>query len=230
MRIDVISLFPGLVAGVVGESILKRACDAGLVKILLHDLRKFAVGKHNQADDYLFGGGAGMLLKPEPFFRAMGQFDGVRPRPLVICPSAAGEVFDQESAAGLARERHLVFLCGHYKGLDQRAIDRLVDREYSLGNYVVTGGELAAAVMIDATVRLMPGVLGDFDSARGDSFQGLRLDAPHYTRPAECEGLTVPAVLQEGHHRNVGHWREAMGKLILSQRRPDLKSIKPLEE
>ncbi|MBM3326511.1 MAG: tRNA (guanosine(37)-N1)-methyltransferase TrmD [Calditrichaeota bacterium] len=223
MKVDIITLFPGLIEGFFGESIIRRARQFGLLEVQIHNLRSFTTDKHQQADDYIFGGGAGMLLKPEPFFRALKSIlAGAERRPLVICPSAAGEPFRQAHAEALSRERHLIFICGHYKGLDQRVIERFADREYSLGDYVITGGELAAVVMLDAAIRLIPGALGDFDSARGDSFQGNRLDAPHYTRPEEYEGLRIPEVLRSGNHRNIDLWRQATAGIITKMRRPEL--------
>jgi len=223
MHVDIITLFPRFFDGVFLNSILKRAIDAGTLKVNIHNLRDFTTDRHHQADDYRFGGGAGMLLKPEPIFRAFEKAVAhVKPRPLVIYPTPQGIPFDQDCAEELSGQGHLIFICGHYKGVDQRVIERWVDREYSLGDYVLTGGEIAAAAMIDAAVRMIPGVLGDIDSARTDSFQHGMLDCPHYTRPEELEGLSVPGVIMSGHHRNIELWRNAAARFLTKKRRPDL--------
>lgn len=223
MKIEIITLFPGFFNSVFNESILKRALDAGFIKTIVHDLRRYTTDKHQQADDYRFGGGAGMLLKPEPFFRAFKSvIPESKPRPLVIYPTPQGCSFNQQIADELAVESHLVFLCGHYKGVDQRVIERWVDREYSLGDFVVSGGEVASATMIDAIVRLIPGVLGDLDSALTDSFRSGVLDGPHYTRPEEYDGLQVPGVLIKGHHRNIQIWRRITAELVTRYKRSDL--------
>jgi len=164
-----------------------------------------------------------MLMKPEPFFRILKELtERADRRPLIVYPSPQGKTFRQKNAIALARENHLIFLCGHYKGIDQRVVERWVDIEYSLGDYVITGGEPAVLVMIDAATRMIPGVLGDFDSARGDSFYDGVLDSPHYTRPESLDGRKVPELLASGHHKNIGIWRRAMGEFITSKRRPDL--------
>ena len=223
MKVDIVTLFPRYFESVFQESILQRAISAGLLEIETHDLRQYSVGKHKQADDYRFGGGAGMLMMPEPFFQVMNRITADAPqRPLVIFPSPLGKVFDQSDAIELAKERRLVFICGHYKGVDERVIERWVDRQYSIGDYVLTGGEPATAVMIDATARMISGTLGDFDSARGDSFYEDRLDSLHYTRPEVIEGMTVPGVLMNGHHKNINRWRGALSHFITKRRRPDL--------
>lgn len=202
---------------------MARAISDGHLEIVLHDLRGYCEDKHKQADDYRFGGGPGMLMKPEPFFRVLGKITKeAAHRPLIVFPTPQGKPFVQADAEYLSQQWHLIFVCGHYKGVDQRVIERWVDRQYSLGDYVLTGGELATAVMVDASARLLPGVLGDFDSARGDSFYGNLLDAPHYTRPEEFEGHCVPGVLAGGHHKNIGHWRDALSMFITEKHRPDL--------
>ncbi|MFN3821567.1 MAG: tRNA (guanosine(37)-N1)-methyltransferase TrmD [bacterium] len=224
MLIEVVTLFPEVIEAFTGYSILRRACDTGLVKFKIHPLRSFGKGRHLQVDDYRFGGGPGMLLMPEPLFAIMESILTNSPeRPLVIVPSAQGKPFRQDEAKRLSQENHLIFICGHYKGIDQRVIDRFSDVEYSVGDYVLSGGELAAAVIIDATIRLIPGVLGDWDSARGDSFYQPSLDAPHYTRPEVVAQLKVPEVLLSGNHRNIFAWRQAMSSLLTRKRRPDLE-------
>ena len=223
MKVDILTLFPGFFDGVFDYSILKRAVDAGKLEVKIHDLRDFTTDKHHQADDYRFGGGPGMLLKPEPIFRAFKKIlPAIRPKPLVIFPSPQGAVFTQEAADELSSDRHLVFLCGHYKGIDQRVVDRWVDREYSIGDYVLTGGEIATVVIIDSVVRMIPGVLGDAESALSDSFREDRLDCAHFTRPEILDGQRVPGVLTSGHHKNIGIWRRITAKYITEQRRPDI--------
>lgn len=230
MKVDILSLFPGVFDSVFKYSILKRAIESGILRIKIHDLRSFTTDKHRQADDYRFGGGPGMLLKPDPIFRAFKEItDGVKPRPLVIFPTPQGKQFNQEIADELSNERHLIFLCGHYKGIDQRVVERWIDREYSIGDYVITGGETAVAVIIDAVVRMIPGVLGDTESALGDSFRKATLDCPHYTRPEKLEGIGIPGVLTSGHHKNIKIWRRIAAGFLTRQRRPDLLT-KHLEE
>ena len=223
MKVDILTLFPQFFEGLSSYSILGRALQTGILELRVHDIRDFTQDRHQQADDYRFGGGPGMLLKPDPIFRAFSAVvSGTKPRPLVIYPSPQGKIFSQEVADDLAGESHLVFLCGHYKGIDQRIIERWVDREYSLGDFVLTGGEIAALAMIDATVRMIPGAIGDIDSALGDSFRENMLDCAHYTRPENIEGLTVPGVLLSGHHKNIDIWRDATANFLTRRRRPDL--------
>ncbi len=223
MKIDIISLFPKFFNGVFSESILKRAISFDAVEITVYDLREHTTDKHHQADDYLYGGGPGMLLKPMPLFRALDKITAeADTRPVVIFPTPRGKPFQQADADELADQQHLIFICGHYKGIDQRVIDRWVDREYSMGDFVVTGGEVAATAMIDAIVRLLPGVLGDLDSAMSDSFRADRLDCPHYTRPEQCDGLSLPQVLLRGHHRRIKLWRNINSQFLTKKHRPDL--------
>ena len=225
LKIEIVTLFPHFFDGVFTESILGRAQKFGAVEFVMHDLRRYATDKHHKADDYLYGGGAGMLLKPEPLFRVLKEItEAADVRPLIIYPTPQGKSFQQSDADRLAHHHHIIFICGHYKGIDQRVVERWVDLEYSLGDFVVTGGEIAVTAMVDAIVRLLPGVLGDFDSARTDSFRSDRLDCPHYTRPEEVDGLTVPGVLLSGHHRNIEHWRRITAELLTGRRRPDLKT------
>lgn len=227
MKIDVITLFPKFFDGVFSESILGRARDSGIVTFEIHNLRDYTGNRHHQADDYLYGGGAGMLLKPEPFFRVLEKIVNEAPsRPLIIFPTPQGKQFQQTDADELSKNSHLLFICGHYKGVDQRVIEHWVDLEYSLGDFVVTGGEIAVSAMTDAVIRLLPGVLGDADSSRSDSFREARLDGPHYTRPEEVSGMRVPEVLLSGHHRNIERWRRITSEIITRCRRPDLKKNK----
>jgi tRNA (guanine37-N1)-methyltransferase len=208
MRIDVISAVPNILHSPLDESIIKRARKKKLVEIHLHDLRDYATGKYRQFDDRPFGGGAGMVLKPEPFFKCLRKLADERQYDNVIYLSPQGVKLSQSKANSLSLQNNLILLCGHYKGIDQRIIDEFVTMEISLGNYVLTGGELAAAVLIDCIVRLIPGVLGDSEAALTDSYQTESgFDAPLYTRPAEFEGMKVPGVLLKGDHKKILDWR-----------------------
>ncbi|MCH8960108.1 MAG: tRNA (guanosine(37)-N1)-methyltransferase TrmD [Bacteroidetes bacterium] len=227
MRIDILTVLPEIVQGPLQHSILRRAARKGLVEIRVHDIRDYATGKHRQIDDYPYGGGAGMVLKPEPIFACIealrqeaaeaGQrFDDV----IFLTPD--GDVFHQRLANELSLKKRLVLLAGHYKGVDQRVRDALVTREISIGDYVLSGGELPALVLVDAVVRLVPGVLGDATSALSDSFQDDLLDAPVYTRPAQFRDAGVPEVLLSGDHRRIAAWREEQRQQKTKERRPDL--------
>jgi tRNA (guanine37-N1)-methyltransferase len=225
MRIDVVTAHPDLVEGPLQYSIVRRAQDSDAVEIAVHDLRDHAVGKHNQIDDYPFGGGAGMVLKPEPLFRTVEEIeDEVGEPDEVIFLTPDGERIDQPIVNGLSMNEHLVLIAGHYKGIDQRVRDALVTRELSIGDFVLTGGELPALVLIDAVVRLLPGVLGDASSALTDSFQDGLLDAPVYTRPAEFRGQSVPEVLRSGNHQRIEEWKDEQRLEKTRERRPDLLS------
>jgi len=230
MRIDIITALPGLVEGPLQQSIVKRAQEAGAVTIEVHDLRAHAHDKHNQVDDYPYGGGAGMVLKPEPLFRAVEAVEeGHGPPDEVIYLTPDGERLDQSMVNGLSRKKHLLLIAGHYKGIDQRVRDALVTREISIGDYVLSGGELPALVLVDAVARLQPGALGDASSALTDSFQDGLLDAPVYTRPAEFRGRSVPEVLRSGDHQRVEAWRDQKRLEKTRERRPDLLPAPPDE-
>ena len=227
MRIDILTVLPEIVQGPLQHSILRRAARKGLVEIRVHDIRDYATGKHRQVDDYPYGGGAGMVLKPEPIFaciEALHQQAAEDGQPIdeVIFLTPDGEVFHQRLANELSLKQHLVVLAGHYKGIDQRVRDALVTREISIGDYVLSGGELPALVLVDAIVRLVPGVLGDATSALSDSFQDDLLDAPVYTRPAQFRQAGVPEVLLSGDHRRIAAWREEQRLKKTKERRPDL--------
>lgn len=227
LRIDIVTALPGIVSGPLEHSILKRAARKGLVEIRVHDIRDYSEDKHRQIDDYPFGGGAGMVLKPEPIFACIEKLQAEaeaagHPVDEVVYLTPDGEVLDQGIANELSLRRHIILLAGHYKGVDQRVRDLLVTREISIGDYVLSGGELPALVVVDAVVRLIPGVLGDVTSALSDSFQDGLLDAPVYTRPARFRGHDVPEVLLSGDHRRVDAWREEQRLLRTRQRRPDL--------
>ena len=221
MKIHVLSLFPEMFEGVFGSSILKKAQEKGAVELAVSDIRSYSENKHKQVDDYPYGGGAGMVLKPEPMFQAVEAItEGRKPRVILMCPQ--GERFTQKKAEELALEEDLVFLCGHYEGYDERIREHLVTDEISIGDFVLTGGELAAMTVIDAVVRLIPGVLGQADSHIQDSFSTGLLEHPHYTRPAEFRGMKVPDVLMSGNHAKIEEWRmkESLKRTYL--RRPDL--------
>ena len=224
MKIDIITAFPDLVKSPLEESIIKRAQQKGLVQIRVHNLRDFATDKHRQVDDYPYGGGSGMILKPEPIFNCveslLKQNQGSKPR--IILMSPRGVKYSQKMAWELSRCQHLIFICGHYKGVDERVRENLITDEISIGDYILTGGELPALVVIDSVVRLIPGVLGDFDSVVTDSFQNGLLDHPHYTRPREFRGMKVPKVLLSGHHAEIEKWRKQKALEITLKRRKDL--------
>ncbi len=222
MRIDVVTGFPGILEGPLNQSMLKRGQDKGAVQIHLHDLRECATDKHRSIDDTPFGGGAGMILKPEPVFLCIDGLSSARTYDEVIYVTADGERLTQKIANELSLKSNLVILCGHYKGIDDRIRQKLVTREISIGDYVLTGGELPALVLIDAITRLLPGVLHDGESLLTDSFQGGLLDAPQYTRPAEFRGMSVPEVLLNGNHKDIAAWREEQRALRTSHRRNDL--------
>jgi tRNA (guanine37-N1)-methyltransferase len=207
MRIDIITGLPKLLESPLQESILKRAQNKEIVEIVVHDLRAYTHDKHNTIDDAPYGGGAGMVLKPEPFFECVEALKAQRQYDEIIFLAADGEVFTQKIATQLSLKKNLILLCGHYKGVDQRVREVLATREISIGDYVLTGGELAAVVVVDAVVRLIPGVLNDGESALTDSFQDGMLGCPQYTRPSEYRGMTIPDVLLSGNHHEIDQWR-----------------------
>lgn len=225
MRIDVLTIFPRMFEGPFQESILQRAIEKGLVEIMVHNFREYSPDTHHKVDDYPYGGGAGMVLRPEPIAAALKALQSEAGPGKTILLSPQGKLFSQAMAKEFVREDHIIFICGHYKGVDERITLRYVQEEVSIGDYVLTGGELPALVVIDAIVRLIPGVLGDFESAEGDSFYEGLLDHPHYTRPEEFESMKVPEILLSGHHEHIRLWRrrEALRKTI--ERRPDLLDI-----
>jgi len=223
MRVDIVTCLPDILKGPLEESIPGRARAKGLLDIHIHDLREYAEGKHRQVDDYPFGGGAGMVLKPEPIFTCIEALaSSGEPIDEVVFMTPDGEVLDQPMVNGLSLSGRLVILAGHYKGIDQRVRDHLVTREISVGDYVLSGGELAAMVLVDAVARLLPGVLGDATSALTDSFQDGLLDAPAYTRPADFRGHVVPSVLTSGDHKRIDAWRDEQRLRKTQERRPDL--------
>ncbi len=223
MRIDIITLFPSMFRGPFDESIIKRARKKGILEINLHNLRDFTGDRHRTVDDLPYGGGAGMVMKPEPLFRAVEKVkEEKRSSWKVILLSPQGQPFAQEKAKELAQEEALIFICGHYEGVDERVREHLIDEELSLGDFVLTGGELAAMVIVDAIARMLPEVLGCKDSIREDSFYQTLLDYPHYTRPAEFRGWKVPGVLISGNHQKIREWRKKKKLENTFKKRPDL--------
>ncbi len=223
MRIDILSLFPEMFPGVLNGSILGKASEKRAVSFHVTDFRHFTTNKHQKVDDYPFGGGAGMVLMPQPLFDAVDAVcagDGATPR--IILTSPQGKPFTQKDAENLSKEKRLIFICGHYEGFDERIPRHLVTDEYSIGDFVMTGGELAAMAMIDSIVRLLPGVLGNDTSAVTDSFSDGLLEHPHYTRPADFRGMKVPEILLSGNHEWIAEWRHKESLRRTFQRRPDL--------
>jgi tRNA (guanine37-N1)-methyltransferase len=223
----VLTLFPGIFDGFLDESILKRARERGLIRVTLQDIRAHAGDKHGTVDDYPFGGGPGMVLKPEPVCLAVEQSRRQEPEAPVVLLTPQGERYEQRMARELAKEKGLIIISGRYKGFDER-IRTLADREISIGDFVISGGELAAMILIDSVARLIPGVLGDAESAEGDSFFEGLLEGPQYTRPQEFRGLAVPDVLMSGHHEQIRIWRRKEALRRTFQRRPDLFEKSPL--
>lgn len=222
MKIDIISCQPGLVEGFLSQSIVKNAVQNGLVEIRLHDLRPYGLGNYKQIDDYQYGGGAGMVLMAEPLARLIRDLQAGFDYDEVIYMTPDGHTFDQKTANRLSLKKGMIIICGHYKGIDQRIRDIFVTREISIGDFVLSGGEIAAAVITDAIVRLIPGVINDETSALTDSFQDNLLAPPVYTRPADFEGHTVPEVLLSGNEKLIQEWRMEKSIEITTLRRPDL--------
>jgi tRNA (guanine37-N1)-methyltransferase len=224
MRIDIVTIFPKMFEPILNESIIKRSQAKGKVKIYLHDLRDDTADKHRKVDDRPFGGGSGMVIRPEPIFNAVEEIkSGVRsqePGVILLCPQ--GKKLTQKIAYRLSRYKHLIIICGHYEGVDERVRQRLANEEISIGDYVLTGGELPAMVLLDALVRLVPGVLGDKKSLKFESFEGNLLEYPQYTRPARFRGLKVPAILLSGNHKKIEIWRKKEALKRTRLKRPDL--------
>ncbi len=246
MKLHILTLFPEMFGGVFGSSIFAKAIEKGLVSVELHNFREYSTNKHNTVDDYPFGGGGGMVLQVEPIYLGLQEIMGGRDsftewlhqdkskrKPRVILTTPQGKRFDQEVAKELSREEALIFICGHYEGYDERIREHLVTDELSLGDFVLTGGEIAAMAMIDSIVRLQKGVLGNEESAVTDSFYDGLLEYPQYTRPAEYNGWKVPDILMSGHHRNIEDWRLQQSLYRTYTRRPDLlqtRSLSKLEQ
>ena len=222
MRIDIITCLPNLFEGPLTQSIVKRSMDKGLVELEIHDLRDYSDSKHKHVDDYAFGGGAGMVLMIEPIDKCISKLKSERSYDEVIYLTPDGETYNQSIANQLSLEQNFILLCGHYKGVDQRVRDHLITREISIGDYVLSGGELAAMVLADSLIRLVPGVLNDETSALSDSFQDNLLAPPVYTRPADYKGWKVPDVLKSGHEAKIEAWRQEQALKRTENRRPDL--------
>ena len=236
MRIDILTLFPEICRAPLNASMMKRAQESGALELHIHNLRDWTSDKHHVVDDAPFGGGQGMVMKPEPIFAAVEDLKKTFPQsgtqhstpnvelqtPKVVLMSPAGRKFGQEMAAELSGEAHLIIICGHYEGVDHRVIEHLVDAEISIGDYVLTNGAIAAVVLVDAVARLLPGVLGDEQSAIDDSFSGGLLEGPQYTRPSDFRGWKVPDVLLSGNHGEIAKWRKEQAKQRTQNNRPDL--------
>ena len=225
MRIDIITIFPEVLLPVLQAGILGRAQARDLLTVNVHNLRDFTTDRHQTVDDYPYGGGAGMILKPEPLFAAIRA---IQPEPAarVIYLTPQGTPFNQSCAEVLSLESHLILICGRYKGIDERVRIKLVTDEISIGDYVLSGGEIPALVLVDAIGRVLPRALGNYESAQEDSFSQGLLDCPHYTRPAEYEGMKVPDILLSGHHENITHWQREQSLKRTAECRPDLlKSV-----
>jgi len=226
MQIDILTLFPGMFKGVFDESIIKRAKASKKLKVVVHNLRDWSCDKHRKVDDKPYGGGPGMVLSCQPIFDAVRDLKagsrgkGLGSRVILLCPQ--GKKLKQKLAKRLSKEKHLILICGHYEGVDERVKRHLIDEEISIGDYVLTGGEIPAMVLVDAVARLLPGVLGHKDSNRDESFSGGLLEYPHYTRPAVYRGLKVPQVLLSGDHARIEVWRKEQSRKITLQKRPDL--------
>jgi tRNA (guanine37-N1)-methyltransferase len=233
MKIDILTLFPEVCRAPLSESMMKRAQESGLLDLRIHNLRDWTTDKHHVVDDAPFGGGQGMVMKPEPIFAAVEELkktpNAQRPTPnaelvrsKVILMSPAGRKLDQAMALEFSGETHLIIICGHYEGVDHRVIEHLVDAEVSIGDYVLTNGAIAAVVFVDAVVRLLPGVLGHEQSATDDSFSSGLLEGPQYTRPSEFRGWKIPEVLLSGNHAEIAAWRKAQARKRTKENRPDL--------
>ena len=227
MRIDIITLFPEICRAPLNESMMKRAQESGALDLHIHNLRAWTSDKHHVVDDAPFGGGQGMVMKPEPIFAAVedlrNQTSNIKNQTSkVILMSPTGRRFDQRMAEQLSHESNLIVVCGHYEGVDHRVVDHLIDEEISIGDYVLTNGGIAAVILVDAVVRLVPGVLGDEQSAHDDSFRERLLEAPQYTRPAEFRGWKVPEILLSGNHGEIAKWREEQARKRTRENRPDL--------
>jgi tRNA (guanine37-N1)-methyltransferase len=220
MQIDILTLFPEICRAPLNESMMKRAQGSGVLQLRVHNIRDWATDKHRIVDDAPFGGGQGMVMKPEPIFAAVESLRRGGSKVLLMTPQ--GRRFSQGAAAEFAREEHLIIICGHYEGIDHRVTEQLVDAEISIGDYVLTNGAIAAVVVVDAVVRLLPGVLGHEESAADDTFSSGLLEAPQYTRPAEFRGWKIPEVLLSGNHAAIAAWRKEQGLLRTRENRPDL--------
>ncbi len=228
MLIDVITIFPEMLQQALEYGVLRRALELGVVQITAHDLRDYTTDRHRKVDDYPYGGGAGMVLKPEPLFRAIQALSSDESRVILLTPQ--GERLTQERVERFSLEEHLILVCGRYKGIDERIREHQIHDEVSIGDYVLSGGELPALVLIDAVVRVLPGAIGDYDSAQDDSFSSGLLDAPHYTRPAVFRSWEVPPVLLSGDHARIARWQRKQSLKRTIERRSDLLEAADLSE
>lgn len=222
MRIDIISAVPQLMESPIAHSIVGRAREKGVVEVFIHDLRDYSKDKHKKVDDYPYGGGAGMVLTPQPIYDCINHLKEEREYDEIIFPTPDARLYKQKDANELSLKKNVMILCGHYKGVDQRVRDRLITREFSLGDFVLSGGEIPGLAIIDSIVRLLPGALGDSESALTDSFQNGALEGPVYTRPGEFKGMKVPDVLQSGNHQKIEQWRHEQASQRTKDVRPDL--------
>jgi len=231
MKFDIVTIFPSMIEAGLGEGVVSRGVERRLLEVVVHDLRRWTMDRHRTVDDMPYGGGPGMVMKAEPLMRAVDEIRETRGTPSsVVLLSPQGRTFSQAEAARLARLEHIVLLCGRYEGMDERVRDMVATEEISIGDYVLSGGELAALVIVDAVSRLVPGVVGDEQSVAQDSFSRGLLDYPHYTRPAEIAGHRVPDVLLSGHHADVRRWRRKAALVRTLERRPDLMATATLDE
>ena len=228
LQIDIVTIFPRMLDSILGESILKRAQEAGLVRIRCVNLRDFATGAHLTTDDRPYGGGPGMVMKPEPVFKAVDALR--RPESKVILMTPQGEPFKQATAMALSKEAHLIILCGHYEGVDERIREALADMEISIGDYILTNGVISAAIVVDAVVRLLPGALGGEGAAEDESFTTGLLEYPHYTRPPVFRDMAIPEILTSGNHAEIAKWRRAQSIARTQARRPDMPLPPPPPE
>jgi tRNA (guanine37-N1)-methyltransferase len=230
MRIDLITVFPDMIAQTIAFGVIGRAKEKGLLEIVTHNLRDFTKDRHRSVDDYCYGGGPGMLMKPEPLFEAVESIQYECSSRKVILLSPQGKIFNQEMARQLSLTDHLIMICGRYKGVDERVCEYLVTDEISIGDYVLSGGEIPALVLVDAVSRLLPGALGNYESAQDDSFSDGILDCPHYTRPADYRGMSVPEVLLSGDPQKISKWQRQQALMRTLQKRPDLLKLDVLSE
>lgn len=231
MRFDVLTLFPQMFEGVLGDSIIGRARENNLIELNFIDIRDFSSNKHRKVDDYPFSGGGGMLMNAQPVYDAyMSVAEGLDYKPLTIYMSPQGKVFNQSEAIKLSKEEHIILLCGHYEGIDQRVIDEIVDMEVSIGDFVLTGGEIPAMAVIDTVSRLIPGVLAAQSSYENESHYSGLLEYPQYTRPAEWHGVSIPEVLISGHHANIEKWKREQALITTLKKRPDMLDETKLTE
>jgi tRNA (guanine37-N1)-methyltransferase len=230
MRIDLITVFPNMITQTIEFGVIGRAKQNGLLEIITHDLRDFTKDRHRSVDDYCYGGGPGMLMKPEPLFEAVESIQYECSSRKVILLSPQGKLFNQEMARQLSLTDHLIMICGRYKGVDERVCEYLVTDEISIGDYVLSGGEIPALVLIDAISRLLPGTLGNYESAQDDSFSDGILDCPHYTRPADYRGMSVPEVLLSGDPQKINKWQRQQALMYTLRKRPDLLKLEVLSE